>query len=129
MGYTLIRSITGFGLQAAAGFKVQRLATEPVAIIGLLGSRGFLIATVEFELLFGLWFLSGILPKPIRLASLGYLGLLTCVSRYKKALSELHIFRGIAVPDCFTAGSYHPTEGLLLAFYDKSENLTPVMRA
>ena len=52
------------------------------------------MATVEFELFFGLWLLAGILPKPTWAAALVCFGLFACVSLYK-ALS------GYASCGCF----------------------------
>ena len=62
-GYDVVRIVLGLVLLVAVALKGHQLATEPVAETGLLTSRWFLIAVVEFELFFGLWLLGGLLPK------------------------------------------------------------------
>ncbi len=62
-GYGVVRVALGLLLLTAAGLKGYQLATEPVAEDGLLTSRWFLIAVVEFELTFSLWLLSGSYPQ------------------------------------------------------------------
>ena len=61
--------VLGSLLLLAAGLKGYQLATEPIFETGLLDSRWFLIAVVEFELFFGLWLLSGVFPKPAWVAA------------------------------------------------------------
>lgn len=61
-GYDAVRTVLGILLLAAALLKGYQLATEPTVGQSLLESRWFVIALVEFELLFGLWLLSGIYP-------------------------------------------------------------------
>jgi uncharacterized membrane protein YphA (DoxX/SURF4 family) len=50
-------------LLTAAGLKAHQLATQPVLGAGFLNSRWFVIAVVEFEVLFGLWLLAGLAPR------------------------------------------------------------------
>jgi hypothetical protein len=100
-GYDVVRIVLGVLLLSAAGLKAHQLATEPVLSTGLLDSRWLLMATVEFELLFGLWLLGNIWPKPTWAAALACFGLFTCVSLYK-ALS------GYATCGCFGRVSVNP---------------------
>jgi len=93
-GYGLVRIVLAVILLTAAALKCHQLATEPTLGTGLLESRWFLMATVEFELFFGLWLLSGLLPRLTWAAALGCFGLFACVSLYK-ALS------GAASCGCF----------------------------
>ncbi len=62
-GYDVVRIGLGLLLLTAAALKGHQLATEPVAETGLLTSRWFLIAVVEFELFFGLWLMADPLPS------------------------------------------------------------------
>ncbi len=93
-GYDVVRLAAALLLLVAAGLKAHQLATEPVLGTGLLESRWFLIGVVEFELFFGLWLLSGLLPKVTWAAALGCFVLFTCISLFK-ALS------GHATCGCF----------------------------
>ncbi|MFV1965060.1 MAG: MauE/DoxX family redox-associated membrane protein [Pirellulaceae bacterium] len=100
-GATLLRALLGVVLLIAAALKAWQLSTEPVAEDGLLTSRGFLIALVEFELLFGLCLLFGLVPRvtwPI--AMLCFVGF-SCVALYK-ALS------GAASCGCFGKVEVNP---------------------
>ena len=101
MGYKLIRNLAALVLLAAAGLKAHQLATEPVISAGLLDSRWFLIATIEYELFFGLWLLSAILPKRTWAIALACFGLFACVSLYKAIL-------GNASCGCFGRVSVNP---------------------
>ena len=62
-GYDVVRALLGLVLLIAAALKGYQLATEPVANNGILTSRWFLIAQVEFELMFGLLLLSGLYKR------------------------------------------------------------------
>lgn len=59
----LINSLLGGILLIAAALKGYNLATGPSVGIGLLGSRWFLVALVEGELILGLWLASGLWPR------------------------------------------------------------------
>jgi len=101
MGYDLVRVILGMILLTAAGLKGYQLATEPVPDTGILDSRWFLIAVVEFELLFGLWLLANLRPRWTRRAAVLCFGLFAAVSLYK-ALS------GTASCGCFGRVAVNP---------------------
>jgi hypothetical protein len=81
-------------LLSAAALKAYELATEPVLGSGVLDSRWLLAATVEFELLFGIWLLANIWPRLTSVAAIGLFGIFACVSLYK-AIS------GYATCGCF----------------------------
>jgi hypothetical protein len=100
-GYDLVRIALGILLLTAAGLKAHQLATEPVAGTGLLDSGWLLMATVEFELFFGLWLLANLWPKPTWAAALACFSLFACVSLYK-ALS------GYATCGCFGSVAVNP---------------------
>jgi hypothetical protein len=100
-GYDVVRIALGLLLLTAAGLKAYQLATEPIPGTGLLDSRWLLMATVEFELFFGLWLLANIWPKPTWAAALACFGVFTCVSLYK-ALS------GHATCGCFGRVAVNP---------------------
>jgi len=100
-GYDALRVVLGAILLAAAALKAHQLATEPVIAPGLLNSRWFLISVVEFELLFGLWLLSGLYARPTWYAATGCFVLLAGVSVYK-ALS------GDETCGCFGNVKTHP---------------------
>lgn len=70
-------------LLTAAVLKAYQLATKPIIGTGLLDSRWLLMATVEFELFFGLWLLANIWAKPTWAAALACFGLFTVVSLCK----------------------------------------------
>jgi hypothetical protein len=53
--YDFVRVALAAILLIAAGLKCHQLATSSVLGDGLLDSRWVLMATVEFELFFGLW--------------------------------------------------------------------------
>ena len=60
--YDVVRVAAAVVLLTAAGLKAHQAATSPVLGDGFLNSRWVLIATVEFEIFFGLWLLANILP-------------------------------------------------------------------
>jgi hypothetical protein len=106
-GYDVVRVLIAVVLLTAAGLKCHELATTPIIAKTWLDSRWLLMATVEFELFFGLWLLANILPKLSWLAALGCFSLFTCISLYK-ALS------GYASCGCFGRMQVNPwcTSGL-----------------
>ena len=93
-GYNRLRLVVALLLLTAAALKGYDLANGPVVGSGLLDSRWLLIGVVEMEILFGLWLLANIWPKPTWAAALACFSLFTCVSLYK-ALS------GYASCGCF----------------------------
>lgn len=84
-GHGVLRYFLALILLVAATLKTHQLATTPVLGDGLLDSRWVFIATVEFELFFGLWLAAGLFPRTTWAAALGCFGLFACVSLYKAA--------------------------------------------
>ncbi|MCX7428744.1 MAG: hypothetical protein NTW96_24350 [Planctomycetia bacterium] len=81
--YDFVRVALAAILLVAAGLKCHQLATSPVLGDGLLDSRWLLMATVEFELFFGLWLLANLLPSWTHRAAVLCFGLFAAVSLYK----------------------------------------------
>jgi hypothetical protein len=79
-GYHLVRIAVAVLLLTASALKCWQLATEPILGTSLLDSRWLLMATVEFELLFGFWLLANNWAKPTWAAALACFGLFACVS-------------------------------------------------
>ncbi len=100
-GWHVVRCALAVLLLTSSALKCWQLATEPVIGTSLLDSRWLLMATVEFELFFGIWLLSGNLPKLTWAAAVTCFGLFTCVSLYK-ALS------GYASCGCFGSVQVNP---------------------
>ncbi len=93
-GYDALRVALAVLLLVAAGLKAHQLMSQPVFGTGLMESRWFLIAVVEFELLFGLWLLSGLLPH------LTWLGALACFFAFA-CVSFCKVVSGAASCGCF----------------------------
>jgi len=75
-------------LLTAAVLKAWQLATVPVLGEGILNTRWFNIFVVQFELLFGIWLLLGLLPKLTWLASVACFLVFSAVSLYLILLGE-----------------------------------------
>lgn len=75
-------------LLTAAGLKTHQLATEPVVGSGLLDSRWFLIAVVEFELFFAFWLLSGVFSFATWRVTVALFAVFSLVSLYKAVSGE-----------------------------------------
>ena len=68
--YHILRRTLGVVLVAAAAAKGWHLLTEPVASADIWSNRAFLILTVEFEIVLGIWLVSGLFKKAAWLASI-----------------------------------------------------------
>jgi hypothetical protein len=101
--------VLGLILLTAAALKSHQLATEPVLGTGILNSRWLLIIGVEVELFFGLWLVSGVLPRLSWAMTLACFGVFTIVS-LSKALS------GEATCGCL--GSRLPVNPWYMASFD-----------
>ena len=111
INYDVVRILVALLLLTASALKCWQLATEPVLGTSLLESRWLLMATVEGELLLGLWLLlAGVWVKPTWAVAIACFGLFACVS-FCKALS------GHATCGCFGRVVVNPwyTTGLDLA--------------
>ena len=100
-GYDVLRIALGLLLLGATALKGYQLATEPVVGTGLLNSRWFLMATVEFELFFGLWLLAGVFPRSTQVVAIGCFALFGFVSLWKALGGE-------ATCGCFGNMSVNP---------------------
>jgi hypothetical protein len=86
--WLVVRFFVALVLFVAAGFKVHQLVTVPILGEGLLHTRWFNIFAVEFELLFGVWLIFGLLPSLTRLATIGLFSVFALVSLYKAIAGE-----------------------------------------
>ena len=86
--WAILRLTLGVILLTAAILKTHQLATVPSLGEGLLQARWFNILVVEFELLFGIWLIVGLLPKLTWLATLSCFSVFTLVSLYKAVIGE-----------------------------------------
>jgi len=112
-GYDALRIVMALLLLGAAGLKAHQLVTEPVLGTGFFESRWLLITVVEFELFFGLWLVSGLLPRLTWLAAVGCFSVFASVALFK-ALS------GAASCGCFGRLPVNPwytasLDGMVLA--------------
>jgi hypothetical protein len=80
--YKVIRVSVGVFLLTAACLKAHGLFTDPLAQDSLLFTPRLLIATIEIEILLGLWMLSGWAARASRLAALTFFGTLAAASLY-----------------------------------------------
>lgn len=78
--YDLVRLTLGVVLLTAAALKGHQLATSLVAAAGILTSRWFLIALVEFEFALGIWLLSGLYQQLSRRSSIACMAVFGAVS-------------------------------------------------
>jgi hypothetical protein len=76
-------------LLTAAVFKTHQLTTEPLLRPGLLQSRWFLLAVIEYECLLAFWLISGLFPRTAWWASLGTFSLFAVVAVGKLVSGEL----------------------------------------
>ncbi len=83
-----VRLFVAAVLLIAASLKAHQLATTPSLGDGILEARWFNIFVVEFELLFGIWLVFGLLPKLTWLASVGLFSLFATVSAFKGLMGE-----------------------------------------
>jgi hypothetical protein len=80
--------VLGVLLLAAAGLKAHGLALEPTGEHTLLSSPRLQIATVEVEVLLGLWLLSGQARRAAWAVALGFFGILAGVSLYLALIGQ-----------------------------------------
>lgn len=106
-GYEVVQTLLGLVMLLAAGLKGYQLATEPTAELGLLTSRWFLIAAVEFEWAFGLWMVAGLYPTRTRIAAIGCFATFACIA-LAKGLS------GAPSCGCFGSIEVNPWNAMVL---------------
>ena len=100
-GWTVLRLVVAAIILTAAFMKSWQLATTPSLGEGLLHARWFNIAVVQYEILFGIWLLVGLMPKLTWLVSIGCFSAFALVSLYKALLGE-------ASCGCFGAAIVNP---------------------
>jgi len=86
--YDTVRIVLGLLLLTAAGLKGYQLATSPTPGTHLLNTRWFLILTVEYELLLGIWLLSGWRRRDAWRIALFSFAVFACVTLYKALSGE-----------------------------------------
>lgn len=86
--WNVLRFIIAGILFFAGGMKAWQLSTVPVLGDGLLHARWFNICVVEFELGYGIWLVTGLLPRLTRLATICLFLLFGGVSLYKAFSGE-----------------------------------------
>jgi hypothetical protein len=77
-----VRILLGAFLLVTAGLKVHGLATDPLAADSAVGSPRLLIATIEVEIVLGLWLLSGWSASASWASALVFFGILAGTSLY-----------------------------------------------
>ncbi len=86
--FRIVSVSLGALLLVAAALKTHQLATEPVVGGGLLESRWFLAAVVQFEILLGCWLISGVFPRIVWWVALLTFGAFTLVAAAKGIAGE-----------------------------------------
>ncbi|NIT55627.1 MAG: hypothetical protein GWN00_05125 [Aliifodinibius sp.] len=101
--------LLGILLLTTAVLKGWQLLTEPVTNEDIWSYRPFLILTVEFEIAFGIWLLSGLFKKAAWLAAL------TCFSLF----SFITLYKGLSgAESCGCFGTVHVNPWLTLFAID-----------
>jgi hypothetical protein len=86
--HRIVYLVLGALLLVAAVLKTHQLATEPVVGNGLLESRWFLALVVQFEILLGLWLISGLFACAAWWVALWTFGAFTVVAAAKGIAGE-----------------------------------------
>jgi hypothetical protein len=86
--FHVVRVVVGLFLLLAAGLKAHGLALDPVDPDSFFASPRLILATVEIELLLGLWLLSGWSRRAAWVAELGFFIILTCISLYSALIGQ-----------------------------------------
>lgn len=87
--WTILRILIAVILLVAAGMKMHQLATMPSFGEGILHATWFNFLVVEFEIFFGLWLISGMMPTLTWLTSFGCFSIFAAVSFYKFLAEEV----------------------------------------
>ena len=88
VGPQVVRFAIAAILLVAAVLKTHQLATEPVLGVGLLESRWFLVAVIEFELFLAFWLVSGVFQRAVWCVSLGVFSTFAVVAAIKGLSGE-----------------------------------------
>jgi hypothetical protein len=86
--WNLVRFFVALVLLVAASLKAYQLVTEPVLGDGLFHARWFNILVVEFEIFFGFWLITNLLPSLTWFASIFIFSIFTLVSLFKAVTGE-----------------------------------------
>jgi hypothetical protein len=81
-GYRVVRILLGVLLLVAAALKAHGLTLDPLSQESFLASPRLLVATIEMEILLGLWLLSGWAARGAWVVALGFFAILAGVSLY-----------------------------------------------
>lgn len=100
-GYDVLRMLLAVLLLTAAALKAYQLSTSPILGSTLVTSRWFLIGLVQFELLFGVWLLSGVWP------SLSWYVAIVCFAAFAPA-SLIKALSGDTSCGCFGRVAVNP---------------------
>ena len=106
-GFDVVRILLALILLVTAVLKAHQLATEPVANKDIFSYRWSLILQVEFEILLGLWLLSGLHKRLVWVIATACFSFFSCITLYK-ALS------GEASCGCFGKIEVNPWYTLIL---------------
>ena len=80
--FHIVRVALGLFLLVVAYQKAHGLVGDPFATDSFLSSPRLLVATIELEIVLGLWLLSGWLPRAVWMTTLAFFGILAAVSLY-----------------------------------------------
>src|SRR5690242_15886863 len=80
--FRILQCALGVLLLAAAGLKGHELLTNPFAATTVISSNWIHVAVIEFEIVLGLWFLSGRSPVICWVLGLVFFSFLAFVSLY-----------------------------------------------
>lgn len=83
LSWSWFRFLVAALLLVAAGLKAYQLATQPVLGEAWLDTRSVGVAVVQFELIFGVWLISGIRPRLARWATLVCFTIFGFISLYR----------------------------------------------
>ncbi len=114
--WLVLRLFVAAILLVAAGLKAHQLATTPSLGGGVLETRWFNIFVVEFELLFGIWLVFGMLQKLTWIASVALFSIFATVSALKGISGEASCgcFGKVTINPWLTAGFDLAVVGLLI---------------
>ena len=101
---SIVRVFVAGVLLAAAGLKVHQAMTDSLGAGWILSGRTVLVLEIQFEIVLGLWLLSGLHRRLSWATAVGCFGLFACVSFYKGAsgASSCGCFGKITVPPWVT---------------------------
>lgn len=97
----IVRNFLGILLLFAAGLKTHQLSTEPLVSPGILSSRLFVIALIQFEIVLGCWLISGWLPRASTYMAIVCFAVFACHSLFQS-------FAGSRTCGCFGKFAVNP---------------------